>query len=221
MGKEEIKAKLKNAVIELDPDLAVAAAKEAVAAGMTLVEVIDEGLSQGMQVISDMFDEGEAFVPELMLAGEAFESAVKVINEAMAANGVKSEPVGKILIHTVEGDVHDIGKNIVTTMLGANNFEVHDLGRDVAVRTVVEKAQELDVDIIVGSALMSTTMPRQREIVDLLIEKGLRDRFIVMFGGAPVTEKWCDSIGAQGGYSDQATETPGVAKKLLAQKRGK
>lgn len=219
MGKAEINAKLKDSIVNLDSDLAAAAAKEAVAAGMAPSEAIGEGLSKGMEIISNLFDEGKAFVPELMLAGEAFEIAVGILT-ASQADGAKGVSNGKVLLHTVEGDVHDIGKNIVRTILSANNYEVIDLGRDVAVRKVVEQAQELNVDIIVGSALMSTTMPRQREIVDLLKEKGLRDKFIVLFGGAPVTQKWCDSIGADG-YSDTATDAPVVAKREMDKKRGK
>jgi trimethylamine corrinoid protein len=120
----------------------------------------------------------------------------------------------------VEGDVHDIGKNIVRTILNANNFEVIDLGRNVPVREVIKKAEELGVDIIAGSALMSTTMPKHREEVALLKERGIREKYICLYGGAPVTQKWCDSIGADG-YCDSATDTPIKAKALLAAKKGK
>jgi trimethylamine corrinoid protein len=219
MGKNEVYAKLKDAIVNLDSDAAEAASKEAVKLGLNPVDCIGEGLSAGMQVISDLFDDGKAFVPELMLAAEAFEKSVKILTASMPA-GSAGTSAGKVLLHTVEGDVHDIGKNIVRTILSANNFEVIDLGRNAPVRTVIEKAQELSVDIIAGSALMSTTMPRQREEVALLKEKGLRDKYICIYGGAPVTQKWCDSIGADG-YSDSATDTPIIAKKLLAQKKGK
>lgn len=218
MGKDEINAKLKDAIVNLDSDEAVAAAKEAVSAGLNPLDSISEGLSAGMQIISDLFDDGKAFVPELMLAAEAFEKAVDVLTSALP-QGAASSSAGKVLLHTVEGDVHDIGKNIVRTILSANNFEVIDLGRNAPVRLVIEKAQELNVDIIAGSALMSTTMPRQREELELLKEKGLRDKYICLFGGAPVTKKWCDSIEADG-YCDSATDTPVIAKKLLAQKKG-
>lgn len=218
MGKAEINAKLKDAIVNLDSDAAESAAKEAVAAGLNPIESISEGLSAGMQIISDLFDDGKAFVPELMLAAEAFENAVAVLTASLPKDAA-STSAGKVLLHTVEGDVHDIGKNIVRTILNANNFEVIDLGRNVPVRTVIEKAQELNVDIIAGSALMSTTMPRQREELELLKEKGLRDKYICLFGGAPVTQKWCDSIGADG-YCDSATDTPVIAKACLAKKKG-
>lgn len=220
MGKAEINAKLKEAIINLDSDMCQAAAKEAVAAGLNPLESINDGLSAGMQVISDLFDDGKAFVPELMLAAEAFEKAVEILTSVLSKDAAAAASAGKVLLHTVEGDVHDIGKNIVRTILSANNFEVIDLGRNAPVRTVIEKAQELNVDIIAGSALMSTTMPRQREEIELLKEKGLRDRFICLYGGAPVTKKWCDSIGADG-YSDTATDAPVVAREALAKRKGR
>ncbi len=219
MGKAEINAKLKKAIEDLDGDLAKAAAKEAVAEGLNPIECIGEGLSAGMQTISDRFDDGDAFVPELMLAAEAFEDAVGILTASLGKDEANKSSEGKVLLHTVEGDVHDIGKNIVRTILSANNFEVIDIGRDAAVVEVIKQAQELNVDIIAGSALMSTTMPRQRQEIDLLKEKGLRDKYICLYGGAPVSQKWCDSIGADG-YCDSATDTPVIAKKLMAKKRG-
>ena len=218
MGEPEIMAKLKDSIVKLDSDLSEAAAKEAIAAGVNPVKAISDGLSEGMKVISDLFDDGKAFVPELMLAAEAFEKDVDILTADMP-DGAAGKSAGKVLLHTVEGDVHDIGKNIVRTILNANNFEVIDLGRNVPVRTVIAQAQELNVDIIAGSALMSTTMPRQREEVALLKEKGIRDKFICIYGGAPVTKKWCESIGADS-YCDTATDTPIIAKNLMAAKKG-
>ena len=219
MSKEEIYAKLKESIVEMDTDLAEEAAKEALEAGLDPLECISGGLSDGMAVMSDMFDEGEAFVPDLMMASEAFETAVEILTGSMSAEEKSKASSGKVLIHTVQGDIHDIGKNIVKTMFAANNFEVIDLGRDVPVPTVVEKAEEYGVDIICGSALMTTTMAAQRDIINLLEEDGLRSKYIVMFGGAPVSSKWCSEIGADG-YSDTAAEAVSVAKELLAKKRG-
>lgn len=219
MSKAEINGKLKDAISNLDKDMAEAAAKEAVAAGLNPLECIGEGLSAGMQVISDRFDDGEAFVPELMQAAEAFEKAVAILTASLPKDEMNTISDGKVLLYTVESDVHDIGKNIVRTILSANNFEVIDLGKTVPARTVVEKAEELNVDIIAGAALMSTTMPRQRDLVELLKERGLRDKYICIFGGAPVTQSWCDSIGADG-YCDTATTTPVIAKKALAKRKG-
>lgn len=217
MTREEVMAKLKESVVEMDADLAEEAARAALEAGVEPLEAISEGLSAGMQVMSDMFDEGEAFVPQLLVAAEAFETAVNILTGGLSDEEKAASKSGKVLIHTVQGDVHDIGKNIVKTMFEANNFQVYDLGRDVAVEEVVEKAKEYDVDIIAGSALMTTTMPAQKDILRLLEEEGIRDDYIVMYGGAPVFPEWCTNIGADG-YADTAAGAVEVAKDLLAKK---
>lgn len=217
MTREEIMAKLKESVVEMDADLAAEAAHAALDAEIDPLDAISEGLSAGMQVMSDLFDEGEAFVPQLLVSAEAFETAVGILTSDLSDDEKAASKNGKVLIHTVQGDVHDIGKNIVKTMFEANNFQVYDLGRDVAVEEVVEKAKEYDVDIIAGSALMTTTMPAQRDILNLLNEEGIRDQFIVIFGGAPVFLGWCDEIGADG-YADTAAGAVDVAKELLAKK---
>ncbi len=162
MEKEEIYAKLKNSVVEMDTDMAEEAANEAIEAGLNPLECISEGLSSGMAVMSDLFDEGEAFVPDLLLSAEAFEAAVAILTAALTEEEKSRASCGKVLIHTVQGDIHDIGKNIVKTMFSANSFEVFDLGRDVPVTTVIEKAEEYGVDIICGSALMTHDMAAQR-----------------------------------------------------------
>ncbi len=169
--------------------------------------------------MSDLFDEGEAFVPELLMASEAFEAAVKILTGNLSDAERNSAKEGIVVIHTVQGDIHDIGKNIVKTMFNANNFEVYDLGRDVPVEDVIKKAEEVHADIICGSALMTTTMPAQRDEINLLNEDGIRDKYICMYGGAPVSAEWCETIGADA-YTDTATEAVAVAKKLIAQKRG-
>ncbi|MDO0822093.1 cobalamin B12-binding domain-containing protein [Desulfosporosinus nitroreducens] len=216
---EEIYAKLKNSIVEMDPDLAEEAAKEAIEAGLDPLECISLGLSKGMAVMGDLFDVGEAFVPDLMMASEAFETAVNILTSSMSAEEKNNASSGKVIIHTVQGDIHDIGKNIVSTMFAANNFEVFDLGRDVPVSLVIEKAEEYGVDLICGSALMTTTMASMKEIINSLKEDGIRDKYIVMFGGAPVSAKWCNEIGADG-YTDTASEVASMAKDLIAKKRG-
>jgi len=152
------------------------------------------------------------------MASEAFDAAVTILTGGMSDEQKSSTSAGKVVIHTVQGDIHDIGKNIVKTMLSANNFEVVDMGRDVPVESVVAKAKEIGADLIMGSALMTTTMPAQRDIIDLLKEDGVRDDYICMFGGAPVSQNWCEQIGADG-YSETATEAVAVAKKLIAAKK--
>jgi trimethylamine corrinoid protein len=219
LNKEEIFSKLKESIIEMDSELAVEAANQALESGLDPLECISDGLSAGMQVMSDLFDEGEAFVPELLMSSEAFDAAVKVLSRNMTEEEKNEASNGTVIIHTVQGDIHDIGKNIVRTLFEANNFIVFDLGRDVPVETVVEKAKEHKADFILGSALMTTTMPAQRDIISILKEDGVRDNFIVMFGGAPVSKDWCDQIGADG-YADTATDAVILAKELLAQKKG-
>lgn len=214
---EEIYGKLSESVTEMDEDLAAEAAHEALDAGLDPLECINYGLSAGMAKMSDLFDEGEAFVPELLSASDAFDAAVKILTSGLTDEERAAASSGTVVICTVEGDIHDIGKNIVKTMFEANNFKVFDLGRDVPVDSVVAKAKEVDADIIMGSALMTTTMPSQRSIIELLKEDGIRDDYIVMFGGAPVNQRWCDEIGADG-YSDSAAEAVAVAKELLAKK---
>ncbi|WP_034145223.1 corrinoid protein [Desulfosporosinus sp. BICA1-9] len=216
---EDIYAKLKNSIVEMDPDLAEEAANEAIEAGLDPLECISLGLSKGMAVMGDLFDVGEAFVPDLMMASEAFETAVNILTSSMSAEEKNNASSGKVIIHTVQGDIHDIGKNIVSTMFSANNFEVFDLGRDVPVSLVIEKAEEYGVDLICGSALMTTTMASMKEIINSLKEDGIRDKYIVMFGGAPVSAKWCNEIGADG-YTDTASEVAAMAKDLIAKKRG-
>jgi trimethylamine corrinoid protein len=216
VSREEILNKLAQSVSELDPELAVQAAGEAVAAGVTPMEAIQEGLAKGMQIISDQFDEGEVFVPQILIAAEAFESAVAELVKGMSAEDQASMSRGKVICHTVQGDIHDVGKNIVKTMFKANGFEVIDMGRDVPVDDVVAKAKAENVTIVTGSALMTTTMPSQRDIVNGLVEEGIRDKVKTMFGGAPVSQEWVDRIGADG-YADNAADAVKVAIELVSE----
>ena len=215
MSKETILNKLKEAIEELDKEKAEAAAKEAKAAGIEAMDAIQNGLGQGMNTISELFDEGEMFVPQILLAAEAFESSVAVLTADMLEEERNKTKLGKVIVHTVQGDIHDVGKNIVKTMLAASGFEVIDLGRDVPVDDVVQKAIELDVDIISGSALMTTTMPSQRDIIKALEEEGVRDKIKCMFGGAPVSQEWVDKIGADA-YGENAAEAISKAKELMS-----
>ena len=217
--KQKILGKLKTAVEEMETEMAEEAAKEALAAGIDPIEAINDGLAAGMQTMSDLFDEGEAFVPQLVVAADAFEAAVAILTSSMSEEDKAKSSKGKVLLHTVQGDIHDIGKNIVKTMMSASGFEVIDLGRDVAVEEVVAKAKEYKVDIIAGAALMTTTMPAQRDIVSLLNEEGIRDQFKCMFGGAPVSDEWVAKIGGDA-YAETASEAVEKAKILVAELRG-
>jgi dimethylamine corrinoid protein len=176
-------------------------------------EIIEKGLSAGMNQVGVLFERGKLFLPHVMMAADAMTAGVKLLEENMPA-GSQGKKLGIIVNGTVEGDVHDIGKSIVSTMLQSAGFEVYDIGRDVPVRNFIEKAKEVDADMIGISALMTTTLQGQRDIIELLKEEGLRSKVKVMVGGAPATQAWADKIGADC-YAENASEAVAKAKELL------
>ncbi|WP_319403629.1 methyltransferase cognate corrinoid protein [uncultured Anaeromusa sp.] len=220
MRPDQILRNLQRSVEEMEVALAEAAAQEAIAAGTDPVLAINDGLALGMKTVSDLFDEGEAFVPHLLVAAEAFETGASILAGSMEKGAAELHARGKVLIFTVKGDIHDIGKNIVKTMLQANGFQVVDLGRDVSAKEAVTQAMAQNVDIIVAAALMRTTMPEQRELVLELQESGVRERFQCLFGGAPVSKEWVVEIGGDA-YASSASEAVEIAKELMAEKRAK
>ncbi|TRO46277.1 hypothetical protein E2P65_06010, partial [Candidatus Bathyarchaeota archaeon] len=187
---------LREAVFYFDEEEVARLSEEAVRAGLDPVEVLEEGLAGALREVGDRFGSGEVFITELIAAAQAMEVGAEILNREIAKRGVTRRSVGRILIGTVEGDIHSIGKNIVKTMLTAAGFEVIDLGTDVSSRLVVEKVRELKPDILGLSSLMTTTMAKQKEVIDLLKEAGLREGVKVIVGGAPVTEAWVEEIGA-------------------------
>jgi dimethylamine corrinoid protein len=176
-------------------------------------EIIEKGLSAGMNQVGVLFERGKLFLPHVMIAADAMTAGVKLLEEGMPA-GTQEKKLGTIVNGTVEGDVHDIGKSIVSTMLQSAGFEVHDIGRDVPIRNFVQKAKETDADMIGISALMTTTLQGQREVIELLKEERMRSRIRVMVGGAPATQAWADKIGADC-YAENASEAVAKAKELL------
>ncbi|WP_042686907.1 cobalamin B12-binding domain-containing protein [Methermicoccus shengliensis] len=213
-SKEEILQKAKNAIESFNKDEAVAAAKEALDANIDPVEVITV-LTEGMREVGDKFDKGEYFLPHVMAASEAMKAAVAVVEPALKAGAKAGDKLGTVVIGTVEGDIHSIGKDIVATMLGIAGFEVHDLGRDVPVTEFAAKAKEVNADIVGSSALMTTTMLNQERVEEELKKAGIRDKVKTMVGGAPITQEWADKVGADA-YAESATEAVVVAKKLMA-----
>jgi trimethylamine corrinoid protein len=193
---ERILEDLREAVLDFDDDGARRLAAETVAAGMDPVMVLEEGLAKALREVGDSFGRGEAFVTELIAAAQTMEAGAEVLNKEIARLGASRKSVGRFMIGTVEGDIHSIGKNIVKTMLTAAGFEVIDLGVDIKAEAFVEKAKELEPDIIGLSALMTTTMTMQRQVLNSLIEAELRKRPKVIVGGAPVTQAWVEEIGA-------------------------
>jgi dimethylamine corrinoid protein len=210
--KEELIQELSDAVISCKKD-AVLAAVEKAKEVMEPSEIIEQGLSAGMNKVGTLFERGKLFLPHVMMAADAMTTGVKALEADMPAED-KSKKLGVIINATVEGDVHDIGKSIVSTMLQSAGFEVYDLGRDVPTKTIVDKAKEVNANMIGLSALMTTTLQGQREVIDLLKEEGIRNKIKVMVGGAPATQAWADKIGADC-YAENASEAVTKAKELL------
>ena len=193
---DDILKELGEAVWNFDEELSKSLAKKAVEMGVDPVEALEEGLAKALKEVGDRFGRGDAFITELIAAAQAMEAGAGVLNEEIARRGASRRAVGRFLIGTVEGDIHSIGKNIVATMLSAAGFEVVDIGVDVTTETFVEKVRELKPDILGLSALMTTTMTKQRDIIEALRDAGMRDGVKVIIGGAPVTEDWVEEIGA-------------------------
>jgi len=206
---EEIYARMQASIREYDEEAASSAAKEAVAAGIDPVEAVEKGFAGAIRELGDAFDRMEIFLPQLVMAADAMKAGVAVLEEVIKASGGVMEKKGVVVLGTVEGDIHDIGKTIVGAMLQANGYQVHDLGVDVPTTRFIQIAGELNADIIALSALLSTTMLFQRDVVELLRNKGLDDKYFVMVGGAPVTQQWADDIGADG-YARHAVEAVSV-----------
>ena len=218
MLREEIFKLAIDSILEIDEDKAVQALKEGKENGVSAVELMQEGFSKGMTELGDKFGRGDAFLPELIFASEVMKIATDAVDEELAAESREIKKAGTIVIGTVEGDVHDIGKSICVSMLKPSGFDVFDLGREVPASQFVEKAKEVNADIIASSALLTTTMPVQQEIEELLKAQGLKDKIKTMVGGAPVTSAWAEKIGATA-YSDDAVECCDVALKLMAETR--
>jgi len=212
MGKEELLKKAVDAIINYNKSEAEEIAKRALTEGIDPLEMIDNGFKGGITKIGDLFGRGEVFLPELIRAAEAMKSATDILTAALPENAKQKK--GKVVIGTVQGDVHDIGKSIVVSLLLANGFEVYDLGRDVEIQRFIEKAQEVDADIIGTSALLTTTMRTQKTLEEELKKASLRDKFKTMVGGAPVTQRWADRIGADA-YAGDAAKAVNKALELL------
>ena len=211
---EEIYAKMQASIEEYDRDAAVAAAGEAIAAGLDPLVAVEKGFAEPIRELGDAFDRMEIFLPQLVMAADAMKAGMSVLDEAMRAGGGALEKKGVVVLGTVEGDIHDIGKTVVAAMLQANGYEVHDLGVEVPCTRFIQAAEELEADIVAMSALLSTTMLFQRDVVELLRNKGLDEKYFIMVGGAPVTQAWADKIGANG-YARDAVE----AVKVLDSRR--
>jgi trimethylamine corrinoid protein len=201
-------------IVDGDSEVAVKLAEQAVAAGLDPLDAITKGYVMGVNQVGEAFSCGDAFLPELVMAGEAMKAAVSALEPEMQKRGSERIMLGKVVLATVEGDIHEIGKSLVGTMLAASGFQVFDLGVDVAVDKIIGKAVEVNADVIAMSALLTTTMVKQREVIEELEKENIRGKFKIMVGGAPVTRDWVQKIGADG-YSEDAIGAVNVAKSLM------
>ena len=214
-SKEELLKGLSECVVDMEDEEVTAVAEEYIEAGYPALEGILEGLVDGMNKAAQLYEEEEYYIPELLICSDAMYNGLEILKPHLEQTS--SEEKHKVVIGVVEGDTHDIGKNLVRIMLEAAGFEMYDLGRDVKLENFVEKAKEVKADVVAMSTLMSTTMPGMGKVVELLKEAGIREEVKVIIGGAPLSWAYAKKIGADG-YSDNAVEAVRLVKDLLAGK---
>ncbi|MDD3643030.1 MAG: corrinoid protein [Candidatus Krumholzibacteria bacterium] len=202
------------AIVDGDSPKAAELAKASLDKGYPVLEVIEKGFARGIREVGRLWEEGELFLPELVIGAEAMKKAMEVLRPALEA-GEAAEKLGRVVIGTIEGDIHDIGKTLVATMLSANGFEVTDLGADVPVKRFVDEAEKTGADWIAVSALLTTTMPGQKRVIDELASRSLRGKIRVMVGGAPCSKEWAAEIGADG-YAGDAVAAVALARQKTA-----
>ncbi len=215
MSKEDMFAKMTLAIIDGRQEDARTLAEQAVAGRLDLLEVIEKGYIPGLRKVGELWEKGEYFLPELISSAEGMKAAMAVLQPELKKANIDAPVKGRVVIGTIEGDIHDIGKNLVASMMQAHGFDVHDLGADVKLERFVEKAEETNADFICLSALLTTTMLNQRRFIELLKSRGLKGRFKVLVGGAPVTQRWASDIGADG-YAENAPAAVRLALELMA-----
>jgi corrinoid protein of di/trimethylamine methyltransferase len=208
---------MRQSIIDGAPDTAGDLAQRAVATGIEPLTAINEGYVPGMHAVGDQFARGQMFLPDMMASAEAMRAAMAVLDPELKKLGTERPMAGIVVLGTTKGDIHEIGKILVGTLLSAHGFRVHDLGVDVAGEEFAATARELSADIVGVSALLTTTMRNQRGVVEALVKAGLRSQVKVMVGGAPVTRKWAEEIGADG-YAKDAMSAVALARSLMEQK---
>jgi corrinoid protein of di/trimethylamine methyltransferase len=202
------------AVIDGLPAKARDLAEQALSSGVDPLDAIEQGFKPGMDVVGEGFARGELFIPDLMMSGEAMKVAIAALEPELVKRKQQRQVLGKVVIGTVQGDIHEIGKTLVATMLSASGFEVHDLGVDVSARQFVDTVRNLGADVVGLSALLTTTILNQEAVILNLKEAGLREQVKVIIGGVPASQEWADEIGADG-YAENATEAVEVVKLLV------
>ncbi|GAG26303.1 unnamed protein product [marine sediment metagenome] len=216
MKKEEIFKNLFAAVVEMNEQKGKDAATLLIKENYNPLEGIENGLLKGMEVTGEKFKKLEIYLPELMMAARVFNSAMTILKPHISSDS-KSTKKGTVLIGTVKGDIHQIGKDIVAMLLEAGGFDVHNIGEDVSTSTFIEEAGRVDADIIALSSLLTTTMASQKDLVDILKEIGQREKYLVMIGGAPTSQKWADEIGADI-YGEDAERAVSLALEFMSKK---
>lgn len=209
---QELFKEMAQSILDGDDEVSAELAQKALNEGIDPLAAITDGFMPGVNEVGDNFACGDAFLPELVMAGEAMKAAIAVLEPAMMASGVSRQVLGTVVLATVEGDIHEIGKTLVGTMLTSSGFKVYDMGVDVPTADLIAKAEEVGADIIGLSALLTTTMIKQKEVIDEVAKRGLK--VMVMVGGAPVTKEWVQRIEADG-YSEDAIGAVSVAKELM------
>ncbi len=215
--RQDLLRRLARSVRNMDEEAARAAAREALANRIDAVTAIEEGLIAGMNEAGRLYEEGEYFVPELLLCSDAMHAGLDILRPHITRESTPSRP--RVVIGVIQGDVHDIGKNLVAIMCEAAGLQVYDLGRDVPPADFVARVREVEADMVCLSTLMSTTMAGMGDVIDLLDRNGLREKVAVMVGGGPVSQSFADRIGADG-YAENAIRAARLAKKLLLQRAG-
>jgi len=205
---------LKQVVVNSEGEEIPALTEKTIHAGYEPLEIINMALMPGIKIVGDRYESGEYFLPHLIIAAEGIKKAMALLDPELQKRGQKAEKLGTVVIGTVRGDIHEIGKSLVASLLSANGFEVHDLGVDVPVEKFIQKVKETRADAVGLSALLTTTMLVQKDVIEALEVEGFRARVKVIIGGAPVTREWASKIGADG-YADSAMSAVGVLKKLI------
>jgi len=217
MKKEGIFKLLFDAVVEIDEQKGKDAATLLIKENYNPLEGIENGLSKGMKVIGEKFNKFEIFLPELMMAAEVFDAAMAILKPHISSDS-KITQKGIVVIGTVKGDIHKIGKDIVAMLLETAGFDVHNIGEDVSTSTFIEEAGRVDADIIALSSLLTTSMVAQKDLIDILKEIGQREKYLVMIGGAPISQKWADQIGADI-YGENAERAVSLALEFMSKKQ--
>ena len=215
MIDEKIIEEARKMLVAQDKEKVIEITKKAIADGHNPLELIDEAFIPAITEVGELFGCGQMFFPELIVAADAMKAATDLINEALASDTSEKKEKITVVVASVKGDVHDIGKCIVVSLMSANGFVVHDLGRDVSAEAIIEKAVGVDADVIGTSALLTTTMNEQKVLEDALKAEGVRDRFKTIIGGAPVTPRWAKRIGADA-YAENAQDGVAKIRELLA-----